>query len=689
MKRVLLIVALVVAGCLPAYVPHRVQLGDRAYQQGNYAEALRYYEEEAQAYPSSSLTKRMTRARGKLIEAELAVAERAFADGQVDQGMAAFAKAKAYDPAHPSIARFVGAQAGQVIKEADARAAKGAVGAAYVLAHTSAGLFDSPALAGKATALAATWADALAAKVAAATQQRRPGTAVIARAALAALDPAQVAAAEEAYAALTRQYRLGVALKGRGDAARATALVSLDDRFDAVAKGTLDRLDVTVTVGPPTDRVDVTEATLSQRIEQGTRAAPNPARVDLEQQAQNIETEMTTTREFREMENQSPSRSQGSIETYDYELEVAQGRLDQVRAELAQTPMTIEEPNYVDYAYAVETHTLVVAREVTVEVRFASGGPAVPLRQVVAVQVSDTANAAHPQLALPRKRARLPAPTALAGDLDKEIASWLAGQLRAVHTTYRDRLLAAAQDRTEGLALYLALGAGAVPAPIAHELATALDVPAVDALVAGLVAHALATVYEAPRVAAAPRVEAAAPSTPRPGSKPGPGRVTPPPTGPAPSDRPEAPAPAPDPLAAKAGYKLAIGALAYERAGVARLRVDRDGGLFNGKTQIGTWRADGTLVGRDGRLAMAIDPRGGIWSATRSAPRKLGTLSKRRIVFDDGAVVSLDRAGHVDLVNGQQHKVSVEVLVSRARSQELALLVAVTGVGLLRMQDAP
>ena len=375
--------------------------------------------------------------------------------------------------------------------------------------------------------------------------------------------------------------------------------------------------------------------------------------------------------------------------------------LAEARDELARTPMTLTEAAYVDVEYEVETHRLQVTRPVTVEVRFGSGGAAITRNESIQVERTDQAHAANARLRLAADRVDLPSPKALNGDLDQATARWLAGVIDEVHAAYRQRLLAAARDRADGLALHVLLAPSQVDDRLDDELAQAIGVPEAAHLVAMLDADRATDAYARRDTAAAPDSIAPSAAVPDAGRQPSPTErrdeplraVT---TGHRPTsgvgapvrDRPTAPTGVIDPdatMRARGGYPLKIVPLSFASGKNQSVRVDRDGKLYSRGRLIGSWSADGTFS--DGhRIVLAIDRRGVIWFAQRQ-PVEAGKLVATEVSFATGATLSVDPAGHVVTANRGRKLTSIEVITPRsAAALPVATLSAYLAMGALRLR---
>jgi hypothetical protein len=624
---------------------------------------------------------------GPQLERDLAPAEQAFIDGRFDEGMAIFTRVKATAPHHPVVLEFMAAQEKRVVAEATARANQGRWGSAWVLSMRAGTQLESATALARADEYKAKWLPALRDGIAAADRDKRPALAALQRGALAAVTRSSkdLEDARRSLAAVTEAYRLGIEVTGKGDAARLGQPMTQDARFTSSPGAGAERVEITATVGAMTNSRDVKRQMKTAQIEQGTRAVENPAHAQLEAQVADYQDHIQNLHEQIEAEQQSPTRSQGSIDTMTYEISVIQGDLDEANANLAATPATVNEPNYVDFTYEVETHTLVVARDVTLEARFAAGGAPVRLRENVKVSRSDDANAAQPQIGLAKNPADLPPPRALSGELDQAVARWATTSLDAIHRAYRDRLVEAATGdaRGEALALYVALGPTAVDPARIVELEKVSGVPASDGVFGAVLDGTIQLAFSGPRQAH-PGARAA-PARP-PATKPGPTVASQPPRSkhtPSPAPEPVRPAdPIGDQVRAKAGRTLTFFAFEIKNGAKTVVQVDRDGKLSTRGRVTAVWRRNGVLEDAKGKVVLAVAKNGDVWIAERQAPAKKATLGSGRIVIDGGVTLTILPSGQPQLSRGKDIEVSTTIVTPASVSkQDLALLVTFLSVG--------
>lgn len=617
---------------------------------------------------------------GRPSDAELARADKAFAAGKFDDGLPLVASARARLGARDrQLVAFGKKYEPVLLAEADRRAKGKHFGGAYLIARQVSTLFGSSTGAARATTYADAWRGELAAGAERAASAGHHGTEVIYRAALAAISPdgAAAEAATRAAAALRDKHRLALQLQAKGDATRMTAGFAGDPRF-AGGSDAADTVVLAVSVGAQTSRTDVRTTRETIAVDGGTQTVDNPAYADAQAAVAQHEDQIKYLQEQREAEEQSPTRDQSSLDNFDYQISNEQADLDAANDNLAATPPTIDQATTVDREYPVEIHTLVVSRDVKADARFTGGGKPVARAETVSIKREDRAHAAEGELGLDRDPVELPSAQSLTGELDAAVATWLGTALDDVYTAYRERLLAGG-DRSEGLALYVALDPAHVPANVAGELAGALGVPTPDRLLAALADGRVAEGFDGMPTGAGQEVAPAiADAAPAPTTKPRPAPTTTATTATttATATKAKPSPPAADPLAGKAGHALKLTAFEIQRAGKAIVSVAKDGTFTSGTTPLGVWQRDGTLIDSAQRLVYAIDNTGKVW-VTSKHPTAVVTLAKGKVVADNGIELSFDKTGHVVATTRRGVLVSEEVISPlSATKYDLALVVA-------------
>jgi hypothetical protein len=620
-------------------------------------------------------------------------ADASFRAGKIDDGVHQFASVKASLP--PAAVRdFVAKHEPEVLAEIDARDKRGAHGAAFVLASEAAAAFGSPAATAKRDEVGTRWSSDLKAAIAKHEQASEPATAVLLRTALAAVthDSADLDGAQRALLDLAGKHRLGV--EARGDAAKLSPMLARDHRFDPAGRDAVERVQVMLKLGQPTSKTDVKRQKKSKQVEQGTRAVANPDRAKIEDEIAGHEDRLADLREQKQAEQESPTRSEASLEGFDQQIGVEQEQLDQARQDLQQTPTTTDEANVVDFDYEVEVHTLTVSRDVELEAKFTSGGQPVVLRDTVRVAKEDTAHEAYPEIGLAKDGVSLPDQRAVMPELDQALEKWSARAASTIYDAYRRRLLTGSGARGELLALYASLGAGAIDPAQATELEKLTGVPRPERLLAALDQGQLQTVFEATQATQPATSRAKSPGgtpkqsqTERVASRPEPVATKQEPV--ATKQEPVAVKADPDSDAvrAKAGRSLTITAFEIRRGAKVIVLVDRDGTLQSHGRATGVWQKTGVLEDAKGRAIVAVDKRGVVWTnehgAKQAAQLKSGTL-----VLENGITLAIDGAGNVVLTRGKEREISKETIVP-ASHQDLVLLVAMLATGELHFVKAP
>jgi hypothetical protein len=678
---IVVVVALFVACARPSYF---VRTGDAAYQRGEYARALKNYESEQRYRPSKDIDEKIAATKMKLVEQELEPIATAFADGRFDEGVTGLVHLDVEKREQPPVRAFVAKQEKRLSDELAARASRKEWGRAFVLARRAQKVF--PGIAQKVPEYARQWADALRPAIEDADKKKEEGSAVILRAALAVVsgDASERERARRALVALRAKYALALEVRGKGDVQRVRSALAADPRF-ALSNANAKAGRVIVTLGAPTDATTTTRGREKARVQKGTRTAENPDYHAAMLHLEDKEDALAHQQRQKADELNSPSRTKESVEGYDYPIRVAQADVDEARENLRNTPTTIQEPNFVDVEFEVETHTLTVARDVSVDVEASWKGDLASVRENVKLTKRDKAHAANSEANLARDPVALPAPSALAPELDRAVATWLDGALTKVATQYY-RALAGGMSRG-GMALVIALYPRGAQRNHRKELEKELGVPMGDSLVDALANDRLDVAFDEPEgakpaVATATKKPAAVQAKPG-GTKPAAPEVKPtavatPPT------PPVAPA---DPMLAKAGYALTIAPFTFQRTGKVVLEVKPDGTLTSGATKIAVLRSNGTVEDLQGRIMLAISKNGDVWMPRQQGPS--GRLAGGSLSFDRGATVTIDNAGRVTIEANGTRKVSEAALSpSNAKTKPLALLVAWLGLGKLGIRNA-
>jgi hypothetical protein len=701
MKLRVLVMAVVLAACA-GRASYFVRTGDAAYKQGDYAQALRNYESEQRYRPSKEIDDKIAATKIKMVEQELAPIETAFAEGRFDEGVTALVQLDAEKRQQPPVQAFVAKQEKRLRDELAARAGRKEWGRAFVLASRAKKMF--PSIAGTVADYGRGWADVLRPAIAGADAKKNVGAVVVLRAALAAAtgDPGELASAKQALAAVRMTHALALEVRGKGDLARIQAALAGDDRF-ALGSGNASRGRVTITLGAPTDAKTMSRGRESARVQKGTRTVENPDRAGLQSELDYKEDILANWKRQKADEYNSPSRTKESIEGYDYPISVAQQDVDEARENLRDAPATIEVPNVVDVEFEVETHTLTVARDVTVDVDAPWKGGLAAQRENVKLARSDKAHAAHREAGVGRDPVELPGAAALGPDLDRAVVTWLGRALTQVAGQYYRSILTGTPEE-QSVPLVVALYPHGARDGERKALETSLGVPMADSLIDALATGTLALAFDEPD--APTKTATKSLGTPAPGNKPTtantpvagkPGKPTPaiatspantPATGtstPAiattPPMKPEPAAPA-DPMLAKAGYALAIAPFTYRRDNNVVLEVSSDGTLKAGATTVAVLRANGTVEDPRGKIVLAIAKNGDVWMPRQTAPS--GKLTTSSLAFDRGAAVTIDPAGRVKITMGSSAKVSQAVLApNNAKVRPAALIVAWLGLGKL------
>ncbi len=696
-------VVLLVACARPSYF---MRTGDAAYKRGDYATALKNYETEQRYRPSKNVTDKISATKLKLVEKELAPIETAFADGRFDDGVTALIQLDAQTRKQPPVQAFVKKQEQRLRDELAARAGRKEWGRAFVLGSRAVIVF--PAIADKLPEYARGWADELRPAIADADAKQKEGESVLRRAALAVAtgDPNDLAQAKRALVALRAKYALALEVRGKGDVARVQSALASDDRF-ALSNANASRGKVIVTLGAPTENKTTSRGRESKQVQKGTRTVENPDYEAAQLNLKDKEDALANWKRQKADEMNSPTRTKESIEGYDYPIQVAQQDVDYAREDLQNTPTTIQEPNFVDVEFDVETHTLTVARDVSLDVSAAWKGDLTAQRENVKLATSDKAHAANSAAGVGRDPVELPAASALGPDLDRAVVKWLDGGLRKVTGQYYRSMLV---DPKLGLPLVVALYPQGTQPQHRKELEKTLGVPMADSLLDALAHDKLASVFTEPdgskpaagvataSAKATATAPAPAPANANPNSTKKTAAVVREPAAPAPKpsiatkSRPSPePAPAPavpaDPMLAKAGFALTIAPFTYQKNGKVVLQVSSDGTLTTGTTKIAVLRANGTVEDPQGKIVLAISKNGDVWMPRQQAPS--GKLTSSTLSFDRGANVTIDTAGRVKINTNGVAKVS-EAMISpnNAKVKASALVVAWLGVGKLGMRDA-
>jgi hypothetical protein len=520
------------------------------------------------------------------------------------------------------------------------------------------------------------WGEELAPLLDAAEKARHDGAAMILRAAIVATIrkyPESKDRAEElrtALDALRAKYRIALEIAG-SDAVKAGFK---DHTRFALGKRAAQK--IVVTLGKPTSKTERKVGQDSVRVEQGTKSVPNPARADLEARIADKEQEMQYRRDERQMEEQSPTRKDSNLEMIDYQISVVQGELDSLRQDLAGIPATLEEPNFVDVPFDVESHTLTVSREISIEVTAPWAGELAKVRTTATVNRVDTAHGANRSLGIKLDPVELPSADALIPELDTATVAQLRTTLDTVAAQYY-RSLAAGGDDGPALAIVLA-----------PELASDADVDKVEQTThvpyAHRVVHAL-TIDRltrpftfTPTAATTTTLAAAKPQPPTPASAS---------KAPSPAKATSTPAHV-DPLRAKAGYAWKLGTFDFKRGGAAVVSVDASGAITattSGKrsTVVGVLRPNGIVEDRAGKAFLAIDAKGNVWDPTRTDP--IGKYANDKLAFTDGATLAVEARGHVTHTYGGKTRVT-EASVSVRAPRPAALVVAWLAMGALGLK---
>jgi hypothetical protein len=643
--------------------------------------------------------------RGSSSDAKLQSIGADFDQGRIDEGLTALLRLDARERESSAFRAFADKHEPQLRTEVERRASAKAWGSAFALASQAAPVF--PAVGGKTTEYGRAWADELRPAITEAEAKQRVASVVVLRAALAAAtqDSAEAAKARQALGELRRQRRIQLELAATGKASGVQSALATNERFELGARRDGDR--AVIKLGRTSDKKDVKRGQATAQVERGTRSVPNPARAQLEAVVADLEDRIENLQEQRTAEQSSPTRTQGNIDTFDYQIGVERDNLTEARQNVADTPATIEQPNLVDVPYEVETHTLTVSREVTLELTAPWAGDLAQQRTMIEVKRSDRANVANPSLGIARDPAELPSPDALASELDQATTAWLTTALDKVAIQYYRRLLVD-NVNGDGLALATVLAPEALQRH-ASELDKTLHVPMADRLIAALAADRIQAPFaELPKPNDHVAATAAQPSAPTPTSA-QPGSTSRPGAQPASTSRPGAqpvstsrpgaqPAtvsnsrPAPDAapadsLRGKAGYKLTIAAIEIKRGTKVVLAVDASGKLMSGSVQIGVVRSNGLVEDTRGNAMLAIDKQGGVW-----LPRKTevaGRHTGSKLTFNEGATLTLDASGHFQYSYGADKQTSEAVLSpSTAATKPLALVVAWLGVGKLGLRKS-
>ncbi len=680
--RVLVLVLLVAC-----HTPYFVRRGDEQYKRGEYAEALYSYETEYRSRPSKGLDEKIARTKAKLVEQELKPIETAFAEGRFDDGVTGLAQLDAEKRKQPPVQAFVAKQEKRLRDELASRASRKEWGRAYVLGSRAVTVF--PALVDQVPEYGRHWTEVLRPAIADADKAKTDGTAVVLRAALAVVtgDANDRSQAKQALDQLRRKYALALEVKGGGDVARVKSALAADRRFDPSSTG---RGRVTITLGAPTEVKSVAPGRESARVQKGMRTVENPDRARLQANLDDKEERLASLRQQKADEMQSPSRSRESVEGYDYQIEVAQGDVNDAREDLRAAPATIEQADFVDVPFDVETHTLTVAREVTVVVDAAWKGTLASQRETVKLAKSDKAHAANAAAGVGRDPVDLPSASSLGPELDRAAVTWLDGALKKVTGQYYRSLLGGMAEGP-GVALVIALYPQGANTNHVKQLEKATGVPMGPDLIDALANDKLAAAFEV-HVPPASATKTAAKAQPTPTTKktqtPTPTQTTPTTTKPTVSTttKPIAqPTASADPMLAKAGYALPIAPFTFTRAGKVVLDVARDGTLRSGPTTIGVLRPDGVIADPRGTIVLAIDKSGALWMPRQNASS--GKLSSTSLSFDGGGTLTIDATGRVRMKNDRASQLSEAVLApNTATVRRAAMLVAWLGVGKLGMR---
>ncbi len=671
-----LMTALLVACARPSYY---IRTGDAAYQRGDYAAALRSYEREQDVRPSKDVEDKIAATKLKLVEKELEPITAAFAEGRFDEGVTALVQLDAQKRQQPPVQAFVQQQEKRLRDELAARAGRKEWGSAFILGSRAVSVF--PAIADKVPEYARGWAEALRRAIADADTKKQEGEGVVLRAALAVAtgDANDQAQAKQALVALRAKYAIALEVRGKGDVARVQSALRADDRFSLSASSKRGKL--IVTLGAPTDSTSVSRGRESRKVEKGTRTVENPDYQRAQEDLAFKEDVLANWKRQKADEINSPTKTKESVEGYDYPIEVAQQDVDSAREDLRNTPTTIQEPNFVDVELDVETHTLTVARDVSVDVAADWRGDLALQRENVKLSTSDTAHAANSAAGVGRNPVELPAASALGPELDRAVLKWVDGALRKATGQYYRSLLA---DSKLGVPLVVALYPQGAHQQHRKEIEKSLGVPMADSLIDALAHDKLATAFTAPDTTRrAATVTATTQTTPA--KQPAP--TAPKPaiaTKPQPAPEPAAPA---DPMLARAGYPLAIAPFTYRKSGKVVLQVSSDGTVTALATKVAIIRANGVVENPQGKIVLAISRNGDVWMPRQAAPS--GKLTSTTLSFDGGATLKFDGTGRVKIEANGVTKVSEAVLSpNNAKVKPSALVVAWLGVGTLGIRDA-
>ncbi len=682
--------SLLVAACA-ARLPYAVRSGDQAFKRGEYQQAIELYQSAVgMNFSQKSADKRIAKTRQAWMEQELKEAAQAFDEGHFDEAIDHLANARRVLPDAPEIDTFMKERLASALAAIEGLHKEGKLGPAYVRANRVATLFESKKAAKRATEIGEEWATKLKAR---AEKLKNTHEALLVAGALDAIESQSRSAS--AYADLRAKHRLTVAFSDGGGARAHLGAIegTLDSRF--VRTGGIAKVDVSVTLGREESGVDVTSRNEVQQYENGTRSVENPERVAIEEEVAGYREEIAKQDEeiayYLERGDQP-----NDVEYHRDQKKSAQDNLDFALSRLESEPVTIEEPNYEEYTYAIETHTLWLERDVQVSVGL--DGPGSPIKERFGAKAADDTYGDHPQIGLSRDPLQLPAVGALRPELDAKIIGFASQAVLRSYDTYRARVLAQASGgkRREGLALYVLLSGSAADAKALAELEGLTEIPNLGALVDGMASGgSLAQVF-APDMESASERARQRPAPPTPPSESSTStKSTVAVVGPTGKTAPIRPEPAPptskakspevEAFIAKYGQRNARAEafeILDERGVVAKVSKDGQVEMYGVRSQL----TKGVIGSENG--AIAVTKKGELVVLDHGKHTTVGSF-RGDVLMAGGGELELRRDGHFEARENGGVKVSRERVSPVPRVRRLPVTMAIAMFQRLHFSDAP